>query len=487
MPAADPTLAERLARLPQAVREAPCWALWDGSSPFEPATEGKALPALGDWSGVGEARPVFVPAGEWVALQLRRARDPLGGELIFWARDILQLLPAHAEVGEDPRDLLVLCRSNWRPTRKRFVSRRYGYDFGALPPDTVLSLGRPVVLGRDIRDSSNELQELFRRAASVAAQEAQHFVPPLAAILDQPSLSGFGPVRSAATGDNGRSPQSLLPNEANRLRAQWEFARGQAEVVSTPARLQLGRSNICNFHCVYCSDHRAGNTIPRSRLEGATWDHLARLIPRATFLGFHGVSEFFLDPDFFAILDTCAAARVGLMLNTNGSVCTPRYLQALTDYPAPLEITFSIDAATPATYQRLRGWDFARLQENIRRYQAAFRDRAHPLLVIYSLVLMRSNLDEVVPFLHLAKSLGPGCVSLIPLNQYEGLNWRIADPLGRPFDYVAECPGSVRQAYNRALELARRTAVELDLKLFLPPPLAEHEAQPQTASPGVGP
>jgi len=97
------------------------------------------------------------------------------------------------------------------------------------------------------------------------------------------------------------APTELRPNQKNKYRALWEFANGVAHVKSIPASLQMAKSNTCNFKCAYCIDHRVGNQIPRTKLEGAGWQGLVELIPRCSELGFHGISEFFVDPGFFEI------------------------------------------------------------------------------------------------------------------------------------------------------------------------------------------
>jgi sulfatase maturation enzyme AslB (radical SAM superfamily) len=97
------------------------------------------------------------------------------------------------------------------------------------------------------------------------------------------------------------SSNDLRLNQANKYRALWEFAHGIVSVRSTPPNLQIARSNLCNFKCVYCSDHRRDTQIPRTRCEEKTWQNLLGLIPRSEVLAFHGISEFMIDPEFFDI------------------------------------------------------------------------------------------------------------------------------------------------------------------------------------------
>src|SRR5690349_7185155 len=100
--------------------------------------------------------------------------------------------------------------------------------------------------------------------------------------------------------------QNLRANQTNKYRALWEFSHGIAFVDSIPAQLQIAPSNTCNFKCVYCCDHRTGNTVPRTTLEAQAWKDMLTLIPRAETLAFHGISEFMMDPKFFDIVQLCA-------------------------------------------------------------------------------------------------------------------------------------------------------------------------------------
>jgi MoaA/NifB/PqqE/SkfB family radical SAM enzyme len=270
---------------------------------------------------------------------------------------------------------------------------------------------------------------------------------------------------------------SLRPNRRNRYRAQWEFARGTAKASATPTSLQLARSNLCNFKCVYCGDHRVGNQVPRTKLEGKVWDDLATLIPATEDLGFHGISEFFMDPDFFEILDECARAGSALSLNTNGSVCTPRHLAALQSYPGDIWITFSLDAATPETFLKIRGQEFWRIVKNIQAYIEAFQSRKARTGVWLSFVVNGTSYREMLPFLYLARALKADGVTYFRLHEYEGLDWQVEMKGGGLFDYKKQYVRTFAAEYNRELERVRKAAELFPMHIDLPAP----EPEPSTA------
>jgi MoaA/NifB/PqqE/SkfB family radical SAM enzyme len=263
----------------------------------------------------------------------------------------------------------------------------------------------------------------------------------------------------------------LLPNQRNKYRALWELARGVARVQSTPPSLQFARNNTCNFKCVYCIDHRPGNQIPRTRLEGDAWQGLLDLIPMSSELGFHGISEFFVDPDFFDILSRCAQAGAALSLNTNASVCTPRHLDALANYPGYIWITFSLDAATPETFLRIRGQEFWRVLRNVKSYIDRLEARRSATWISVSFVINRSSVKEMTPFLYLAKALKVDCVTYFRQHEYSGLDWEIEARQGGTFNYRDECVGTIAEEYNLELERVRQAAGVLNISVELPAPV----------------
>lgn len=265
------------------------------------------------------------------------------------------------------------------------------------------------------------------------------------------------------------NPPSPRPNLANRYRAMREYALGAQRVGSTPPSLQIARSNHCNFKCAYCADHRLGSLVPKSQLEGDTWQSLLALIPQSTSMAFHGISEFLLDPEFFDIVGRCAAAGVELSINTNGSVCTPKFVDALTAYPGRLYVNFSIDAASADTYTRIRGWDFARLLRNIETYVAAFQRRTAPTKLTLSFVIFASNAHETADAVELAHRLGiRGGVKFYRLHEYDDLDWTVATRFGGDFDYRAEHTSRCQARHDAAVNAAEQKGAELGVPLELP-------------------
>jgi MoaA/NifB/PqqE/SkfB family radical SAM enzyme len=254
----------------------------------------------------------------------------------------------------------------------------------------------------------------------------------------------------------------------NKYLAVWEFVNGVDGVSSTPVTLQIARTNSCNFTCVYCSDHRAGNEIPRTSISDAVWQDLVGVVDRAEVLAFHGISEFMIDKDFFEIVARCAAGGGMLSLNTNGSVCTERHLAALESYPGTINMNFSLDAATPEMFQRIRGWDFLRVLDNVRAYVRRFQSRRDRTWITLSFVITRSNVAEMVPFVYLAKALDVDAIHYWRLHEYDGLDWRVEAKDGFVFEYRKETAANFVEEYNRHIENTRRVAEIVGIDAELP-------------------
>lgn len=270
---------------------------------------------------------------------------------------------------------------------------------------------------------------------------------------------------------------SLKANQKNQYRALWEFAHGQVVADSTPPTMQIARSNHCNFKCVYCIDHRTGNKIPRNNLNDEVWQDLLELIPRSMALSFHGISEFMIDPQFFDIVKRCADAGVELRMNTNGSVCTPKYLEALAAYPGHLTIDFSLDAASPDVFTRIRGWDFWRVIKNIKAYVDRFESRRNRTWMTLSFVITKSSVSDMLPFLYLGHALKMDSLIYYRLHEYGGLDWKVDTKHGGDFDYREEITSKFAAEYNKGISEVRKAADLLGIRVELPAALAEEEVR----------
>lgn len=257
-------------------------------------------------------------------------------------------------------------------------------------------------------------------------------------------------------------------NVRNRYQAQWEMAHGEVAPEALPSVLQIGLSNRCNFHCVYCPDHFVGSPVDRQHLSGDALKDLLAYIPSLEIAAFHGVSEFFVEPNFFDIVERCASAGVQLSLNTNGSVLTPRHLDALGSYPARLGVNFSVDATTAEVFRRIRGFDFDRVLRNICLYLERFRQRTRATWCSLSFVIMKSNVHQMAAFVRMGRMLGVNSIVFYRMHEYDGFNWTTKTVDGEAFSYLSECTNEFAEEYNRHVTEALRVAKHYGLHIEMP-------------------
>jgi predicted O-linked N-acetylglucosamine transferase (SPINDLY family) len=132
---------------------------------------------------------------------------------------------------------------------------------------------------------------------------------------------------------------------------------------------------------------------------------------------------------------------------------------------------FSIDAATPETFLKIRGWDFWRVLKNIRAYIERFEARRHNSWIELSFVIMKSNFKEMEALVFLAKALQVDFLRYYRLAEFEEMNWQIETKNGGTFNYREECVTSFPQQYNQAVENTRKAAEVLGVQISLPAPL----------------
>lgn len=177
----------------------------------------------------------------------------------------------------------------------------------------------------------------------------------------------------------------------------------------------------CNMHCAMCIvDREMGVFSPKRDGEfGDIFEFFSEVIPYSEKIQCHATGEVFLtdaiwDALYFIKNNKCTHSRI-VEIFTNGQLLNRKRRLALLQSPVT-HIVFSVDAATPETYSRIRGGDFEKLLENI---SALVREDTHKRLVIsMMMVAMRENICELPQFIRLAAKLGVSNVVYSPLFPY---------------------------------------------------------------------
>ena len=127
----------------------------------------------------------------------------------------------------------------------------------------------------------------------------------------------------------------------------------------------------------------------------------------------------------------------------------------------------SADAADPERFSRYRNSDFSQLMENLKSLceeRAAHRSLPKALI---SYVTMRSNQDQVGPFLDLMKETGVDGVKFIYLDPDPELEHRVSVRRGFRFHYGAEVLGlgELQGLFDEAKSLGRSKGVPVITRL----------------------
>ncbi|MCU0553828.1 MAG: SynChlorMet cassette radical SAM/SPASM protein ScmF [Syntrophales bacterium] len=214
----------------------------------------------------------------------------------------------------------------------------------------------------------------------------------------------------------------------------------------------------CNLRCRHCytgARHRTDEMHPQAIDTGLFRD----VVRQAKQLGVSYVKlsggEPLLHPRIGEILETAGRERIGLVLSTNGVLCTPSLVRELSRIRLR-GVSVSLDGADAETHEWVRGETgcFAKAVQGIRTLAEA------GLSPSIGMVVLRRNIRQVKAVVDLAESLGASSVT-----------FNLAQPTGRGaalFDDgefpeirdLIELDGLVR-------ELSRRTP--LALSYTLPP------------------
>lgn len=172
-------------------------------------------------------------------------------------------------------------------------------------------------------------------------------------------------------------------------------------------------SGRCNARCKWCvtgRENRNGSSATKSFM---TIDKFKQIYTHITQLGLIGKKndimlyswgEPFLNPQAIDIFDFLSMSQQMFSVSTNGSVY--RTAKSSTTYEHMISIAFSLPGFSQQSYDRMHGFDFNSIQDNIARLldnmrMNGFKGSAEILFHVY-----RFNQDEISPAKKFADSLG---------------------------------------------------------------------------------
>jgi MoaA/NifB/PqqE/SkfB family radical SAM enzyme len=175
----------------------------------------------------------------------------------------------------------------------------------------------------------------------------------------------------------------------------------------------------------------------------------------------HGTGEPLMYSRLFELIDRLPrGAKVGF--NSNGVLLTHERIRRLVD-SGLWKINFSLDAATPLTYKRIRGGELSRVLAGIKdliRYRDSIGSNTPHVAI--NMTLMNLNIREAPRFVELGAELSADVV-FYALNT--GID-HIIERDGFLFDYKAQHPS--QKLIERIRERVLRRAEELGVRVSFP-------------------
>jgi MoaA/NifB/PqqE/SkfB family radical SAM enzyme len=214
----------------------------------------------------------------------------------------------------------------------------------------------------------------------------------------------------------------------------------------------------CNQQCIMCLPvgKFPAEVLPFERFV-ALFDQIEPVAEHITLIG----GEPLMYPQIAEVLELLARHEIAVTMNTNATLLSGKLTPSLVSLHE-LNLKCSIDACTSETYRRVRGRDqFDRATENVRAFVAASSGR-EPIRTILIFVVMRENLDEVLPYLDYAAELDVDRVEFHPVRHVQ--RWQVENGTGWHFDGRRQSCEFFRDEYNDVMEQAQERATALGVE-----------------------
>ena len=262
----------------------------------------------------------------------------------------------------------------------------------------------------------------------------------------------------------------------------------RAEVLkSTPIVLSLSPTSRCNARCIMCgkifSNGEKGFDLEMDALES-----VSQYINNAKDFRLLASGEPFIAPVFWEILDTISSSHAQapyIVTHSNGMLCNKVIREKIMQSSLGM-ISFSLDAATPETYKKIRNGDLNKTIENITQLiemrNAAGRKKPEIRL---NMTMMCENVHEAPFFVRMASAIGVDAVELWPLHEGPGPDW-IVTRNGWTFSYEKQLLTHCADKANAAFAEANQVANDLGMTLHWPfGAMRVQKAEPAAATPAT--
>lgn len=246
--------------------------------------------------------------------------------------------------------------------------------------------------------------------------------------LEKPSLS-HEPVSK---------PRAQIPEPLKSLRAPMRSFQPEREILyhdlidrsrhfyPAPLSLHVITLNRCNLKCVMCpyhspeykSHHRSGYFDKTHSLNEETFEKIARFAAKnGVSLQFGQIEEALIHPKVIDYIARSSDLGVNeIHLTTNGTLLNEEKAERLARSGVN-SVMFSLDAANPETYQKIRGSSLEKVERNLKYFMPLAKKRRIRLTA--SFILQPQAVDEREAFLKKWRDLGMDQVTFYVLSEHD--------------------------------------------------------------------
>jgi len=177
----------------------------------------------------------------------------------------------------------------------------------------------------------------------------------------------------------------------------------------SPETIEMGLTGECNINppCKMCLARNLEKNQYNFHLSDLIIEKMIPVLENAEVVSLHGgKGEPLLSPRLFEIINKLTMKKIRTEISTNGQLLTEDTAREAVN-SGLTRISFSLDAATPITYNKIRNNPgFNKVVNNVRML-ARIKKELNSLRpeILMSMVLMNENLPELPEFLNLARIL----------------------------------------------------------------------------------
>lgn len=195
-----------------------------------------------------------------------------------------------------------------------------------------------------------------------------------------------------------------------------------------PINLEINLTNLCNHNCIWCT-----YSYLHTNADTLSSQVVLDLINSAHKMGVKSITwtgggEPTMHKDFLKFIKYAGSFGIRQGLNTNGALLTKEMIEYIGKYFS--YIRFSVDAADKETLKKChqtREIDFENIINNIKSVCKVKRDNNSKVVIGYSFLVDESNLEDFLPAIELAKSIGVDYIQIKPIVNYYSDNAQFSE------------------------------------------------------------